>query len=144
MAIVAALAACGDRERPLAIDSGALDTEPPPGALGSVRRPATTYRMVHAGERCNVVFEQGGVEVRRLPKAYACPRDLEPEESLRITGMTCLREGGPPARNIPVVCPDYLTNAERDHRHELETQGLSPIDLQPLPTTSGAPSASAN
>ena len=139
MAILAVLAACGDRERPLALGSGTQGTEPPPGALGSVRRPATTYRMVHAGERCNVVLEEGGVEVRRLPKSYACPRDLEPEESIRITGMTCIREGGPPARNIPVVCSDYLTNAERDHRRELEKGGVSPVDLQPIPKASAPP-----
>ncbi|HTJ81538.1 MAG TPA: hypothetical protein VL400_07425 [Polyangiaceae bacterium] len=139
-----ALMGCGDRATPTALGSADDDLEPPPGALGSVRRPATTYRMIRTGERCEVVFEEGGVEIRRLPKKYACPKDLELGEWIRITGMTCLREGGAPPRTIPVVCPDYLTNAERDHRLEMGSAGVRPVDGETPPTPSASASATPN
>ncbi|MNC90541.1 hypothetical protein D3C83_66490 [compost metagenome] len=72
--------------------------------------------MIRTSDRCEVVIEKDDREVERLPKKYACPKDLLLGEWIRITGMTCVREGGSPERKLPVVCPDYLTNAERDHR----------------------------
>lgn len=92
------------------------DTETPIEAVGSVRRPAETYLMTRTGERCEVTIVVGGEVALRLPTKYACPKDLELGEWIRLAGMTCIREGGPVERKIPVVCPDYLTNAERDRR----------------------------
>lgn len=96
------------------------DPEPPIEAVGSVRRPAETYLMTRTGERCEVTIVVDGEVVERLPTAYACPKDLEIGEWIRLAGMTCIREGGPVERKVPVVCPDYLTNAERDLRKARE------------------------
>jgi hypothetical protein len=124
--------------------SAELDLEPRPEALGSIRRPVTTYRMIRTSERCEVVLEQAEREIRRLPTRYACPKDLELGEWIRITGMVCMREGGAPARNVPVPCPDYLTNAERDHRLELASAGRSPLEPEPPPRAPDAPATDAS
>jgi len=94
------------------------DPEPPIESLGSVRRPAETYLMTRTGERCEVTVSVDGEVVETLPDKFACPKDLEIGEWIRIAGMTCIREGGPAERKVPVVCPDYLTNAERDRRRD--------------------------
>ncbi len=86
--------------------------------IGSVRRPFETYLMTRIDERCEVTVEIDGEVVERAPERFACPRDLEVGERIRIAGMSCLREGGAAERRVPVVCPDYLTNVERARRKD--------------------------
>ena len=110
------LASCdAPSSQPVLVSSQPIE-EPDLSRLGPIRTPAFGYRMIRTGERCEVVIEKAEREIERLPKKFACPKDLLLGESIRITGMTCLREGGVAERKLPVVCPDYLTNAERDHR----------------------------
>ena len=40
-------------------------------------------------------------------------------ESIRATGMTCMRESSIKARNIPVVCPSSLNVAVREFRKQM-------------------------
>ncbi len=144
-AALAFAAACQTPPGPDGRASAELDLEPRPEALGSVRRPVTTYRMVRTGERCEVVLEQGGREIRRIPKRYACPKELELGEWIRVTGMVCVRESADPALHELVPCPDYLTNAERDHRLELASAGRSTLDPEaPPPPPTAPPSANAS
>jgi len=100
--------------------------EPPLGMLGSVRRPATRYAMVRTGERCQVTIEWEAGLAERLPKDHACPKDLALGERILLSGATCIRAGETPARNVPVVCPDPLTNAERDQRQKASADAMAP------------------
>lgn len=115
--------------------AASTDVEVDPALYASARRPAQTFVMERTGERCEVfVFENGEIVARLpqrpggpassagvgdgegAPKKYACPRELELGEKIRIVGTTCARESPVPERNLPTICPDYLTNAERDWR----------------------------
>jgi hypothetical protein len=120
--MVFALVMACDAEPPTPLPA-VQDPEPTPPALESVRRPAETYLMTRTGERCEVTISVGGEVIERLPTAYACPKDLELGEWIRLAGMTCIREGGPVERKVPVVCPDYLTNVERDRREAAKDAG---------------------
>ena len=82
--------------------------------------------MVRTGDRCEVTIEWEAGLSERMPKDYACPKDLALGERISIKGMTCMREGETPARNVPVVCPDPLTNAERDTRTNASASAAKP------------------
>lgn len=69
--------------------------------------------MERVTERCIVVIESGPI-AEKLPALFACPKDLELGEKIHLRGRTCMRESDLKDRNIPVLCPDYLTNAERE------------------------------
>ena len=100
--------------------------DPPPEPVGSAsaelpagteppRRPTKRWYMARTQERCEVYSVDG--EVVSSPTAAPCPRYLEVGERIRIAGKTCIREGSPDsARQVPVVCPDPLTNAEKQDR----------------------------
>jgi hypothetical protein len=108
----------------LACDSGTSETAlrsapPEAGATlsGPIRRPSERFVMSRVEERCEILVYREDEAVERLPEDWACPKDLEPGERIRLTGAVCVREGAAtPERNVPVVCPNPLTNAERDRR----------------------------
>src|SRR5437870_3134354 len=102
MLSTAALACNQTSPEPPPMESG---LEPPIGALGSVRRPPSRYAMVRTGDRCEVTIEWEAGLAETMPKDYACPKDLELGERIWLKGMTCMREGETPGRNVPVVCP---------------------------------------
>lgn len=99
-----------------------IETDPEPSleALGSVRQPAETWIMTRTGERCEVTLQDNGEVIYTDPERYACPKDLQLGEWIRITGKTCIREGGPVERKVPVVCPDYLWYAKRERASRLD------------------------
>ena len=70
--------------------------------------------MERTSERCEVFIERSGVAKQKLPERFACPKDLELGESIRLLGRTCMRMSPNPARRVPVLCPDYLTTAESE------------------------------
>lgn len=96
------------------------DPEPSPEAIGSVRRATETWIMTRTGERCEVTLQEGGEVVYTDPERYACPKDLQIGEWIRIAGKTCIREGGPVERKVPVLCPDYLWYAKRERARLLD------------------------
>ena len=99
----------------------ASDAPPEPAASADVaadasatppRRPSKRWYMGRTQDRCEVYSVEG--EIVSPPVPAACPRYLEVGERIRIVGKTCLREDTrDPARAVPVVCPDPLTNAEK-------------------------------
>ncbi len=115
LALATALGAIGGCKRESA--------EPPPEPVASAsadlaagadppRRPTKRWYMARTQERCEVYSVDG--EVVSSPTAAPCPRYLEVGERIRIAGKTCIREGSQDsARQVPVVCPDPLTNAEK-------------------------------
>ena len=123
LAVVAiALAGCGGDPAPAG--AGALGTvgasvsasarpfAPSPAA--SARRPTRRYYLGRTDDRCEVyAVDDGGAS----PATWTpCPLDLQPGERIRIAGNTCARDSGDPARRVPVVCPDPLTNLEKRER----------------------------
>lgn len=120
LALSLALAACEEPSAgPPPTDE---DPEPSPEALGSVRAATETWVMTRTGERCEVTRSVNGQVVDTMPTRYACPKDLLEGEWIRITGKTCIREGGPAERKVPVVCPDYLWYAKRELSRMRESQ----------------------
>lgn len=92
---------------------------PPPGPSlsGPLNLPAERYVMTRYGERCTIEILRNGEVDETLPTDYACPKELELGERIRLTGMTCMRESADGSElSLPVVCPNPLTNAERDLR----------------------------
>lgn len=90
--------------------------EPEVSALASVRRPAEHHVMVRTGERCVIsILRPSPAEDERVAEV-ACPLELELGESIRATGMTCMRESSIKARNVPIVCPSSLSVAVREFR----------------------------
>jgi hypothetical protein len=75
------------------------------------RRPTRRYFLARTAERCEVYSIDGG-DISE-PQKTPCPQDIEDGERFRITGRTCIRESTDPAREVPVVCPDPLTNLEK-------------------------------
>ena len=91
------------------------EVEPPEAAgrpLPHPRRPSTQWLMVRTGPRCEVRRVDAGEHVTKVDDD-ACPLHLEVGERIRLAGKTCMREGGAADRELPVVCPDSLTNAEK-------------------------------
>jgi hypothetical protein len=81
-----------------------------------MKRPPWRFVMQRVNERCQVRAEGAGGERRIEPELVACPRDLEPGESIRLTGRTCLREGGPSGVSKPIGCPEALLELEASLR----------------------------
>jgi len=104
------LAACGRSEAPP--PTPAPSDEPPLGALAEARRPDRRFIMQRLGERCELRQEASSGERIVEPERVACPRDLEDGEAIRLTGRTCLREGGPNGVQMPIGCPDDLLELE--------------------------------
>jgi hypothetical protein len=110
--VVAALglAGCRGRDDPSAPAAEAAPA-PEPTSIPSARRPVRRYYLERTGARCEVYSEDPGGESRRVETP--CPLDLQVGEKIRIVGKTCARETRDPARALPVVCPDPLTNREK-------------------------------
>lgn len=112
---------------------GDLEQKPPrpdePGAEPSwnpqVKRPPWQFFLEKTGERCVVLRVDDGEHITRIEET-ACPIDMEIGEKLRLAGSVCVREGGSQARAIPVVCPDPLTNAEKDFLDKEQAEGRLP------------------
>lgn len=120
---VALLAAC---DAPVGGRGAAsMDVELDPAQFASARRPAETFVLERTGERCEVTMRVGGAIASTWPRSYACPLELEIGERIRLAGMTCERQSPVAERNAPTVCPDYLTNAERDHRRAVASAAAS-------------------
>ena len=76
------------------------------------RRPTRRYYLARSLERC-VIYSVDGDAISP-PIEVPCPPDLARGERMRIAGKTCTRESpADPAREVPVVCPDPLTNLEK-------------------------------
>jgi hypothetical protein len=80
----------------------------------AARRPTRRYYLARTADRCEVYSVDG--DDFSEPQKTPCPQELEPGERFRITGRTCIRESTDPAREVPVVCPDPLTNLEKRDR----------------------------
>jgi hypothetical protein len=91
-----------------------FDVEIPPDQLPQKDDTRARFVMERTTDRCEVLVFVRGAEVRRLPERFACPKDLELGERIVLLGRTCKRESTTRERNLPVLCPDYLTNAERE------------------------------
>jgi hypothetical protein len=104
--------ACGEQDPRRAFEP--FDVEIPADQLPSKDESRERFVMERTTERCEVIVSLGGAEVRRLPERFACPKDLELGERIVLLGRTCRRESDVRDRNLPVLCPDYLTGAERD------------------------------
>ena len=95
-----------------------VDGPPPPPSASAAsaprpppRRPTRRYYFARTANRCEVYSIDG--EQVTAPESFPCVADLNPGESLRIAGKTCMRESPDPDRREPVVCPDPLTNFEK-------------------------------
>ncbi len=123
VALLFVAAACGDGDnRPR---QGPFDVE------YSVDQPVVDPKTPHffmerTSERCEVFIERSGSVTEKLPERFACPKDLELGESIRLLGRTCMRVSPVPARRLPVLCPDYLTTAESDARASASAARTSP------------------
>lgn len=104
------LAACGRSDAPP--PTQAPSDEPPLGALAEARRPDRRFVMQRVGDRCELRQESTKGERIVEPERVACPRDLEDGDTIRLTGRTCLREGGPGGVSMPIGCPDDLLELE--------------------------------
>jgi hypothetical protein len=112
LAICSLLVACkreaGDAPAEPMVDADVA----PDAAAAPPRRPTKRWYMGRTQERCEVYSVDG--EVVSPPTPAPCPRYIEVGERIRIAGKTCMREDTrDPARAVPVVCPDPLTNAEK-------------------------------
>ena len=88
-------------------DAGARALRHPVGATAP--RGGTTWSGPRPAARSTSRIPAATRRARTTP----CPLDLQVGERIRIAGKTCLRESGDPARVLPVVCPDPLTNLEK-------------------------------
>jgi hypothetical protein len=78
------------------------------------RRPSRRYYLANLASHCEV-YRVDEMDVTE-PVPTPCPQDLKPGERIRIAGMTCTRESEERERQVPVVCPDPLTNQEKRDR----------------------------
>lgn len=120
-AVVLAVSACGSRDDEEAVVRVAEPTSEP-AWNPVVRRPPWTFTFEKTGPRCTIFRTDAGERKTKIDEA-ACPVDMEVGERYRLAGKTCLREGGGPAREVPVTCPDSLTNAEIDFLEEKRKKG---------------------
>lgn len=102
---VTTVAATPGSASPSASASASSEPRPPP------RRPTRRYYFARTANRCEVYSIDG--EKVSAPESFPCVADLNPGESLRIAGKTCIRESPDPDRREPAVCPDPLTNFEK-------------------------------
>jgi hypothetical protein len=124
----AALAALGACESDVAGEVAAAPADvatTEPSWHPDVRRPPWRFVFEKTGERCVVLRIDQGAIITRGEEA-ACPVDMVQGERLRLAGSVCLREGGDPARAIPVVCPDVLTTAEAEFLAAEQAAGRLP------------------
>lgn len=122
-ALLVAAAACGDGGEKQVVPQGSEPTAEP-AWNPEVRRPPWRFVFERTGERCIVRRIEGNERVIDGEDA-ACPVDMRVGERIRLAGAVCLRESQDGARARPVVCPDPLTNAEKEW---LQAQGLIPKD----------------
>lgn len=116
-----AIVACTDDEEAQTVPQAPEPTSEP-AWNPVVRRPGWRFVYEKTGERCVVLRIDDNERITRGEEA-ACPVDLQVGERIRLAGRTCIREGPDTTRILPVVCPDPLTNAERDF---LTEKGLLP------------------
>jgi hypothetical protein len=113
VALALALTACSNDKRGAApapsASEPAVDAPPP-------RRPTKKWLLVNNANKCEIYWTDS--DATGTPFTTPCPMDLLPGERIRVTGKVCMREGGAPAREQPFVCPDPLTNAEKDDRRD--------------------------
>lgn len=113
--------ACGDAADH-AVPQGA-EPVAEPAWQPEVRRPGWRFVFERTGSRCTVRRIDGNERVTDGDDA-PCPTFLQVGDRIRLAGSVCLHERrGAATASRPVVCPDVLTNAEKDH---LRAQGLLP------------------
>jgi hypothetical protein len=137
LALACGATACGEEGGEASVARAAEPTAEP-AWNPAVRRPPWTFVFEKTGPRCAIFRIDGGERKTKVEDA-ACPIDMEVGERLRLAGKTCLREGGGPAREVPVTCPDALTNAEIAFIEEKQRKGELPATSSAKPTPS-APS----
>ncbi len=120
LALAAASSGCGAKK---STDVGAAASASAAPAV-SARRPTRRYYLGRTADRCEVYSMDGGDITE--PQKTPCPQDLEPGERFRITGRTCIRETTDPAREVPVVCPDPLTNLEKKEQKAAAAASAAP------------------
>jgi len=112
LAAITLLVGCSEKgSQALDLDGESSD-ELGAAALPSARRLSIRYYLGRTETRCEV-YTQTGDQVTVVEET-PCPANLTPGERIRIAGRSCTRES--PSREEPVVCPDPLTNYEKDHR----------------------------
>jgi hypothetical protein len=104
--------ACSEQDPHL--PSEPFDVEIPPHELPPKDETRERFVMERTSDRCEVMVYVRDALVRRLSERFACPKDLELGERILLHGRTCERQSNLRERNLPVLCPDYLTNAERE------------------------------
>ncbi len=103
--------------------AGCGEPPPPPPLPVSANPPASTvaastrlrersYFAANEHGSCVVYWVEH--EQRSVGKEIPCPREIERDERLRLTGRTCIRESAQPERNLPVRCPKEVFYVERD------------------------------
>lgn len=110
---IASAGACSEKAS-LATHSDSTSELKIPSALLSARRPDVEFYMQKIGDRCEIYWQRG--EERSKGQDEACLFDMVLGERLHIVGMVCMRESPEPSRVMPVVCPDSLTNLEKEYR----------------------------
>jgi hypothetical protein len=110
--LAGALVACGEGDAGQSVPQAPEPTAEPAWDP-QVRRPTWRFVYEKTGERCVVLRIDDNERITRGEEA-ACPVDLQVGERIRLAGRSCMREGPDVTRILPVVCPDPLTNAERD------------------------------
>ncbi len=110
LALAAASGGCGAQK---SADIGAAASASAAPAVAA-RRPTRRYYLARTADRSEVYSVDGGDFSE--PQKTPCPQDIEPGERFRITGRTCIRESTEATREVPVVCPDPLTNLEKHDR----------------------------
>jgi hypothetical protein len=96
------------------LDAATPPEASPPEPSIAARRPTRRYFFAHVEGRCEVYFADG--DVLSSPRSAPCPLDLFQGERIRLAGKTCMRESSDAERRVPVVCPDPLTNLEKQER----------------------------
>lgn len=114
LASVAFVAGACSEKVTLATHSDSTSELKIPSSLLSARRPDVEFYMQKIGERCEVYWQRG--EARSKGEDFACPFEMVLGERLHIVGMVCMRESSEASRVMPVVCPDSLTNFEKEYR----------------------------
>jgi len=120
------IAACGDRDAPESNGARVADEAAEPAWHPEVRRPPWVFVFERVGPRCTIFRIDAGERKTQIEAGVACPIDMEVGERLRLAGKTCMREGGGPARETPVRCPDPLTEAEIDFLAAKQKNGELP------------------
>lgn len=101
------------------------------------RRPSVRFYIERTSDRCSVYSLDG--DEKSAVKDAPCPEDMLLGERIRIVGMTCVREGATPDRNLPVVCPTHLLAFEKAYAKALASASASASSAPapPPPPSSG-------